>query len=174
MTEGFFIYIYLELAQRYHIKDFQRIHSNIDTTILKHRSDLQSFFNLKWAKHKYETKGCGWVITIDGGLKPHRMVSAAKLSGVRIFPSSGLKIYTGCTKFPSPRSKFCSEHQAEESDVIVAENISVKTKENLRNNRTATKSYEGAGRDDFYIVESLVKMRDGEVEVKWLGFPDTT
>ena len=174
LTEGFFIYIYLELAQRYHIKDFQRIHSNIDTTILKHRSDLQSFFNLKWAKHKCETKGCGWVITIDGGLKPHRMVCAAKLSGVRIFPSSGLKIYTGCTKFPSPRSKFCSEHQAEESPVIVAENISVKTKENLRNNRTATKSYEGAGQDDFYIVESLVKMRDGEVEVKWLGFPDTT
>lgn len=78
----------------------------------------------------------------------------AKLSGVRIL-SSGLKIYTGCTKFPSPRSKFCSEHQAEESPVIVAENISVKTKENLRNNRTATKSYEGAGQDDFYIVESL-------------------
>ena len=125
-------------------------------------------------KHRCEVEGCGWCITIDGGLKPHRMLCGAKLSGIRIFPNAGIKIFTGCTRHPGPKSKYCLEHESEESPVIHVEKVSAKTKEALRNTRTGSKNYDGAAQDDFFIVESLLSFREGEVEVKWVGFEKTT
>ena len=83
LTEAYYLFIYLELAQRYHIKNYQRIEGDVDSMILKHKSLMQTCFNESWAvKHRCEVEGCGWCITIDGGLKPHRMLCGAKLSGI--------------------------------------------------------------------------------------------
>ena len=57
---------------------------------------------------------------------------------------------------------------------IIMEIVSAKTKEALRNTRTGSKNYDGAAQDDFFIVESLLSFREGEVEVKWVGFEKTT
>ena len=175
LTEAYYLFIYLELAQRYHIKNYQRSEGDEGSMILKHKSLMQTCFNERWAvKHRCEVEGCGWCITIDGGLKPHRMLCGAKLSGIRLFPNAGIKIFTGCTRHPGPKSKYCLEHESEESPVIHVEKVSAKTKEALRNTRTGSKNYDGAAQDDFFIVESLLSFREGEVEVKWVGFEKTT
>ena len=58
--------------------------------------------------------------------------------------------------------------------MVHVEKVCAKTKEALRNTRTASKNYDEAAQDDFFIVESLLNFREGEVEVKWVGFEKTT
>ena len=79
LSDAYFLYIYLECSQRYGIKNHQVIeNSDLDQTILKHMQQLHKVFRDKWAvNHQCNVKGCGWCITIDGGLKPHRMVTGA-------------------------------------------------------------------------------------------------
>ena len=45
----------------------------------------------------------------------HRMLCAANLAGIRIFPKAGTHIFTGCTRHPGPKSRFGPEHEKEES-----------------------------------------------------------
>ena len=40
MTEAYFLFIYLELGQRYAIPNFQVIEGNLDETIIKNQSDF--------------------------------------------------------------------------------------------------------------------------------------
>ena len=175
MTDAYFTYIYLELAQRYDIRNYQVVDSNIDDTILKHKTEMINKFRTKWAvNHRCETPGCGWCLTIDGGLKPHRMLCGAKMSGIRIFPAAGIKIFTGCTKHPSPRSKFCAEHENEESPVVQGASVSAKTKNKLRDERSKNAQSTDAGQDDIYIVESITELRKNESKVKWHGFDELT
>jgi hypothetical protein len=175
MTEAYFLYIYLELAQRYKVKNYQETDSDIGDTILKHKTDMQNIFREKWAVyHRCSVPGCGWCITIDGGLKPHRMLCGAKLSGIRIFPKAGTQIFTGCTRHPGPKSKYCPEHEKEESPVIHADKLSSRSKQALRNHRSSTKSFEDVAQDDFFIVESILQFKKAEVKVKWVGFPEPT
>ena len=48
LTEAYYLFIYLELAQRYHIKNYQRIEGDVDSMILKHKSLMQTCFNERW------------------------------------------------------------------------------------------------------------------------------
>ena len=97
MTDAYMTYVYLEFAQRYGIRNYQVVDANIDETILKHKTEKMNKFRERWAvNHRCETPGCGWCLTIDGGLKPHRQLCGAKMSGIRVFPAAGIKIFTGC------------------------------------------------------------------------------
>ena len=177
LTEAYFLYIYLELGQRYGLPNYQIIeNSDIDSTIMKHHQELHKRFRNRWSKHRCNVKGCGWCITIDGGLKPHRMVCGAKLSGVREFQNAGIKVVTGCTKHPIYNSKYCREHQSEESPAVTAETVSGRTRQQLRKHRNDTASYSKAGQDDVFVVESILdfKKKSKKVLVKWVGFPEAT
>ena len=80
LTDAYFLFIYLELSQRYGVENYQIIeNSDLDQTILNHLQQLHKIFRDKWAMNQCDVKGCGcgWCITIDGGLKPHRMVTSA-------------------------------------------------------------------------------------------------
>ena len=79
LTDAYFLFIYLEFSQRCGIENYQIVeNSDLDQTILKHLPQLHKIFRDKWAvNHQCDVKGCGWCITIDGGLKPHRMVTGA-------------------------------------------------------------------------------------------------
>ena len=101
MTEAWFLYTYLELGQRYGIKNYQIIVENLDNTILLHHNEFQEAFSQQYMKHTCEIKGCPNVLTIDGGLKPHRLLCGAKLSGIQTFESSGVHHFTGCKGIPS-------------------------------------------------------------------------
>ena len=94
MTEAWFLYTYLELGQRYGIKNYQIV-ENLTNTILLHHNEFQEAFSQQYMKHTSEIKGCPNVLTIDGGLKPHRLLCGAKLSGIRTFESSGVHHFTG-------------------------------------------------------------------------------
>ena len=178
MTEAYFLFIYLELGQRYAIPNFQVIEGNLDETIIKNQSDFQTAFRRHWFNHKCDVKGCGTVITVDGGLKPHRMLCAAKLSGLRSFKKAGVRVFTGCTRHPQPDSKYCWEHRKGESPVVPASSVSARTRQQLRGHRNHTNYSEDASDDQFYIVETILAIKtEGDTEmfeVKWLGYPDST
>ena len=177
LTDAYFLFIFLELSQRYELPNHQVLkNSNLDQTIMEHVQQLHKIFRNKWAKHQCDQKGCGWCITIDGGLKAHRMVCGAKLSGVREFPKAGIKVVTGCTKHPVFNSKYCQEHQSEKSPAVTSDMISSRTRQQLRKHRTDTAIYSEAEQDDVFIVESILEIKKAtkKVLVKWMGFPDAT
>lgn len=178
MTDAYMLYIYLELGQRYCIPNYQVVEGNLDTTILNKQSDFQLAFRNHWFQHRCSVVGCGRVITVDGGLKPHRMLCAAKLSGVRTFEHAGVTVFTGCTRHPQPDSKYCWEHQAGESPVIPASSVSDRTRQQLRGHRIDTNYSDAASDDQFYVVETILDVKiEGEhkmYKVKWLGYPEAS
>ena len=66
LSDAFFLYCYLEICQRYEIKNYQIIQNDVEEAIAKKRDDLMKYFRLKWAGKS--------IIVIDTGLKPHRRV----------------------------------------------------------------------------------------------------
>ena len=73
----------------------------LDEAILASKTELHEAFRRYWTReHSCDAPGCGKILVMDGGLKPHRKLCASKLSGVREFESTGLKVVTGCTKIP--------------------------------------------------------------------------
>ena len=179
MTDAYMLYIYIELGQRYCIPNYQIIEGNLDSTILRKQSDFQEAFRNHWFNHHCDVAGCGKVITVDGGLKPHRMLCGAKLSGVRTFETAGVTVFTGCTRHPQPDSKYCWEHhQAGESPVIPASSVSSRTRQQLRGFRNDTKYSDNANDDQFYVIESILEIKniDDKIvfKVKWLGFPEAS
>ena len=169
MTDAYMTYVYLEFAQRYGIRNYQVVDANIDDTILKHKTEMVNKFRERWAfKYRCDTPGCGWCLTIHGGLKPHRQLCGAKMSGIKEFPEAGINIFTGCTKHPSPRSKFCAEHESEESCARVF--CEYKNENKPRDERANSAENPAAGQDDFYIVESITELKKTECKVKWYGF----
>ena len=110
ITEAFFTYAYIDLGQRYDIELV--IPSTLDEAILTKKSEFHDKFRKLWTnQHLCNAPGCGKVLVMDGGLKPHRKLCGSKLSGVREFDKTGLKVVTGCTSIPAPESKFCYEHK---------------------------------------------------------------
>ena len=178
MTEAYFLFIYLELGQRYCIPNYQVIEDNLDDTIIKKQGDFQTAFRARWFGHKCTVKGCGSVITVDGGLKPHRMLCGAKLSGLRTFDKAGVRVFTGCTRHPQPDSKYCWEHSMGESPVVPASSVSSRTRQQLSGHRSKTNYSEDASNDQFYVVETILDMKtendSKEVKIKWVGYPDAT
>ena len=60
MTEAYFLflYVYLELGQRYSIPNYQVIHGDLDNAILKHQEEFQITFRKKWFTHRCDVPGC--------------------------------------------------------------------------------------------------------------------
>ena len=79
MTEAYFLFVYLEIGQWYCIPNYQVIEGKLDETIIRKQPDFQKAFRVHWFGHKCNVSECGSVITVDGGLKPHRMLCGAKL-----------------------------------------------------------------------------------------------
>ena len=176
IAEAFYLYSYIELGQRYDIS--LSIPATLEEAILDNKSALHDSFRAHWTKkHLCDTPGCGSVITMDGGLKPHRKLCAAKMAGVREFQSSGLSVVTGCTSIPGPKSKFCHEHQTSQSPALLSEQISNATRMKLRDHRSATTESREAPQDNIYVIESIlnIKIKDDAsyFDVKWLNFPAT-
>ena len=115
---------------------------------------------------------------MDGGLKPHRMLCGAKLSGLRTFDKAGVRVFTGCTRHPQPDSKYCWEHSMGESPVVPASSVSSRTRQQLSGHRSKTNYSEDASNDQFYVVETILDMKTGndskEFKIKWVGYPDAT
>ena len=151
MTEAYFLFIYLEMGQRYCIPNYQVIEGNLDETIIMKQPDLQKAFRGRWFGHRCDVPGCGSVITVDGGLKPHRMLCGAKLSGLRSFEKAGVRVFTGCTRHPQPDSKYCWEHLMGESPVVPASSVSARTRQQLKGHRTKTNYSDGASDDQFFV-----------------------
>ena len=174
IAEGFYMYAYIEIGQRYDIA--MTIPRSLEEAILEQKSALHDSFRRYWStQHTCDVRGCGEVLTIDGGCKPHRKLCGSKLSGVREFKSTGLKIVTGCTSIPAPTSKFCNTHVASPSPALLSEQVSKSTRNSLRDHRTANSNTTEAPQDSIYVIETILatKIDDGikMFNVKWLGFP---
>ena len=88
---------------------------------------------------------------IDGDLKPHRMLCAAKLCGIREFANSDVKVVTGCTSMPGTKDKFCFKHRSEETPVRTGKDVSSETREKLKKHRKDLSASEKAQNDNIYI-----------------------
>jgi hypothetical protein len=126
----------------------------------RQQADFQQAFRNHWFQHRCNVPGCGKVITVDGGLKPHRMLCGAKLSGIRIFEHAGVTVFTGCTRHPQPDSKYCWEHHSGESPIIPASSVSSRTRQQLRSYRTDTDYSQEASGDQFYVIENIVDIKN--------------
>ena len=77
IAEAFYLFAFIELGQRYDIE--MVMPNSLEESILEKKTQFHEFFRKRWTKnHKCEVKGCGEVITMDGGLKPHRKLCASK------------------------------------------------------------------------------------------------
>ena len=57
------------------------------------KDELAKSFQERWTKvHKCDRPGCESCLIIDGDLKPHRMLCAAKLCGIREIANSDVKM----------------------------------------------------------------------------------
>ena len=71
ISEAFFLYSFIEIGQRFNIT--VSIPRSLDEAILDNKTQLHETFRKIWTReHKCEAAGCGSVIIMDGGLKPHR------------------------------------------------------------------------------------------------------
>ena len=175
IAEAFYMYAYVELGQRYDIQ--MTIPSTLEDSILENKSNLHEFFRHNWTrKHRCDIAGCGSILTMDGGCKPHRKLCASKLAGVREFRSTGIKVVTGCTGIPAPRSKFCKEHQTSQSPALLSSQVTKDTRMTLRDHNTATAKSLDAQQDNIFVIETIldveIKAEVKNFRVKWLNFPE--
>jgi hypothetical protein len=175
LNDAYFLFCYLEIAQRRGIKNYQVIKNTLDSTILEHRGELMKAYRQHWTiEHECDIPGCRSCIVIDAGLKPHRKVCKALWNGVREFQDAGQSVVTGCTTYPVPNSTYCTLHEGEPTPV--ADNISSRTRKILKNYREQTKESDQAGDDHIFIIESILDIEEhvdgGRMfKVKWFNFP---
>ena len=173
LTSGFFLFSFLEYGQRYGISKWQRIVGSVEETVLEKKDELQKSFQERWTKaHKCDRPGCESCIIIDADLKPHRMLCAAKLCGIREFENSDVKVVTGCTAMPGTKNKFCFKHRSEESPVLTEKGVSKETRERLTKHRKDNAESDKAPNDKVYIIESILDIKDDKYLVKWSGFDE--
>ena len=175
IAEAIFTFEFLEIGARYGVPPI--IYGSIDNTILHFKDDLRDKFREVWTvDHKCDKKGCSSVLIVDGGMKPTRPLCAAKLSGVKEFANSGMKVVVGCQKIPQPGSKYCADHADIISPAINAEKVSSSSRMNLRKYRSETALSKQAQQDQVYVVESIMdkKVENKKIfyKIKWLGFPE--
>ena len=144
----------MDITQRWDIAlKLDGSEKEIDTAILENLSTLKTKFRKIWSEHKCETKGCGEILVCDGGMTPHRMVCAARYSGVRTYKETNIKTVVGCGKKPGTNSPFCKEHQnGDQGPVVLAENVSKETRENLRKDQPSS-----FPQDNVFFIKSLIK-----------------
>ena len=176
LSHAYFLICYLEICQRYGIKNYQIKRNNLESAILEHKAELIKVYRRRWTvDHECETLGCRSCVVIDAGLKPHRKVCKALWNGVRYFEAAGESVVTGCTSYPIPNKAYCSLHDGEPTPV--ADNVSSRTRKLLKKYRDSNKEYENAGDDNAYIIETILDVQDTEnggklFKVKWLDFPE--
>ena len=175
VNNAYFLFIYLEVGQRYGICNYQVIRNNLDNTILENKGALMKEYRKRWTvKHECAIPGCKTCIVIDAGLKPHRKVCKALWNGVREYVDAGQSVVTGCTSYPIPNKTYCNMHEDEPTPV--ADNVSSRTRKVLKDYREKTKESDAAGDDHAYIVEAIIDIveKEGcerEFKVKWFNFP---
>ena len=175
LNNAYFLFIYLEIAQRYGLDNYQIIRNDLDSTILENKGELMKIFRNFWTiNHECDIAGCRSCIVIDAGLKPHRKVCKALWNGVREYEVAGQSIVTGCTAYPLPNKTYCKLHDGEPTPV--ADNISSRTRKVLKNYREELKESDEAGNDQAYIIETILdisKNDKGErfFKVKWFNYP---
>ena len=175
LNDAYFLFCYLEIAQRYEIKNYQIIRNTLDSTILENRGEFMKTYRQRWTlDHECDIPGCRSCIVIDAGLKPHRKVCKALWNGVREFEDAGQSVVTGCTSYPIPSKTYCSLHEGEPTPV--ADNVSARTRKVLKNYREENKESDRAGDDHAYIIESILDIEEKEegekmFKVKWFNFP---
>jgi hypothetical protein len=178
ISEAFWLYTYLEGGSRHNIRNFQFVEKgNIEDAILKHESQFKKSFNERWTVgHSCDVPGCNDVLVIDGGLKPHRPICAAKLSGVKVFSEAGVTTLIGCPKMPINEKKYCNDHENCETPLLGAKDLCPDSRKHLYNfpNRSAASK---AAPTDLFVIESILDIweekDDKQYLVKWVGFPDT-
>ena len=176
LSHAYFLICYLEICQRYGIKNYQIIRNNLESAILEHKAELIKVYRRRWTvDHECETLGCRSCVVIDAGLKPHRKVCKALWNGVRYFEAAGESVVTGCTSYPIPNKAYCSLHDGEPTPV--ADNVSSRTRKLLKKYRDSNKEYENAGDDNAYIIETILDIQETEnggklFKVKWFDFPE--
>ena len=105
------------------------------------------------------------MLVCDGGMTPHRMVCAARYSGIRTYKESNVKTVVGCRNKPGTNSPFCKEHQnGNQGPVVLAENLSRETRQSLRKGQPSS-----FPQDNVFFVKSLLKYRteDDSFLVQW-------
>jgi hypothetical protein len=116
------------------------------------------------------------VVNHSTGLKPHCKVCKALWSGVRECITAGQSVITGCTSHPLPKkgTAYCSIHEGERTPV--ADNVSSRTINILREHRNVSKASEQAHDDHLYIIEAILDITEDNDEkifkVKWHNFPE--
>ena len=176
LSDAIMLYSYLELGQRYGIPSI--IKGGIDKSILENKSLFKDKFEEKWSvDHKCDTKGCQDCLTVDGGMKPNRMICADKLAGVTKFQNSDLKVVSGCPRKPAPSSKYCGDCKNSESPVMISTSVSKENKASLRKHRSNTAQFKETSHNQIYVIESLLDRKEEAGftfwKVKWLGFPES-
>ena len=175
VANAYFLFVYLEVCQRYQIKNYQIIRTSLDAAMLEHKEALMQAFRARWTLgHSCNKKGCQSCLVIDAGLKPFRKICGAKLNGFREFKVSEDMTITGCTAIPQPNNKYCQEHEDGESPIITVDRLTNETKRVLRDRRKMMANYKEVGQDDMYVVESIEDITEDnhgkKFKVKWVGF----
>ena len=174
ITDAFFLYSLLEISQRYGLPTI--FNPVIEVSLTECLPILKIAHREYWTnQHKCDAPGCGTCIVLDGGMKPHRKVCAAKMSGVKIFEKAGVKTVTGCTKIPAPKSKFCHDHKDEESPCILSNKVQQTTRESLKQFRKKHSKDKSAPQDNVFSIESILNIGNKKGKrcylVKWSEFP---
>ena len=177
---AFFLYGFLELTSRSGVlHEFKGGDDWLEDSILEYYNVAKAQFSNHWMdEHECGIPDCEAVMVSDGGMKIMRKVCAAKFSAVRKFSKSNKTVLTGCTSTPSPDSPFCSKHAKSESPVLLAEHLSQKTRDKLREYRSQhQKSNLDLKNDSVYIIQSVLDTRKVknivEYSVKFAGFPSS-
>ena len=178
ISDGYFLYIYLEAGLRHNIKDYRvLLNGSLEDTIIGHKDDFKRSFEERWTVgHQCDVEGCKDVLVIDGGLKPHRPICAAKLSGVKEFKEAGVTVIVGCPKMPINESKYCHDHMNSETPIVSGHDITNESRVNLNKYRKSSAISEHAPSDDFFVIESILNIKEEKgmkrFLVKWVGFPE--
>ena len=134
----------------------------IENAILQHSPEFKRVFRVTWGAHKCDVAGCGTWLICDGGMKPHRIVCAARYSGIRSYKHTNIRTVTGCTRKPAKDQKFCPDHKGQEGPVVLAENLSAETKRALRKKQTSNYP-----QDNIFFVRALLKQEGERYLVRW-------
>ena len=71
---------------------------------------IYSLFLLPIEGHRCSKAGCGTTLVLDGNMKNHRDVCAAKEAGYAEFDGLPGKVKTGCPNTPQLLSRYCPTH----------------------------------------------------------------
>ena len=105
VADAFYLFSYLEYSQRYSKDRWQVIlEGDLEKTIMEHKDELHLKFRERWTiGHSCDVPGCDWCVIIDVDLKPHQMLCAAQLSGVREFEDADVRVVTGRAEMPGQK-----------------------------------------------------------------------